>query len=61
MNEATISYAEQAEGAARFDLANAALKEHLADCPCCDAEPYGFCPIALAMIANPPELQPQNN
>ena len=47
--------------AARLDATNQMLREHLSECPACQNEPFGFCPVALLIIANPPRIEPRNN
>lgn len=47
--------------AARLNATNQMLREHLSECPACQNEPFGFCPVAGSIIANPPRITPSNN
>jgi len=56
-----LSDAAQCVGAARHDIANAELIAHMAECPECDESLFGFCDVALEIVASSPELHPTLN
>jgi hypothetical protein len=44
-----------------LDGLNAAMTRHLKECQFCQREPFGHCPVALSLIANPPAIVPALN